>query len=121
MTDEAITIAMRLIKEALFTFGADGDECIQKLVSVQASFDTADIFRAFHLGLIGGDVAEPLPAHTLGGTAARLNAARRLESGLNIGPFDTPNLLLAMDKAHRSLDGRDADATSPLPIPRRKG
>lgn len=104
MTDEAIATALRLIKEALFTFGADGDECIQKLVAVQTSSSAADIFRAFHHGFTGSGRTEPLAAYDLGSLTARLNAARRAESRLNIGPFDAPDLLWTLEKAARSID-----------------
>lgn len=107
MTDEAVTTALRLIKEALFTFGAEGDECIQKLVGVQASANEADIFKAFHQGLTGGDAMQPLGAFDLGRLAARLNVARRAESGFNIGPFDAPNLGWALTRAAQSLAAGD--------------
>ena len=108
MTDEAVTTALRLIKEALFTFGADGDECIQKLVAAQTSSRPANIFKAFYQGLTGGRETEPLGAYQLGIAAARLNAARRAESGLNVGPFDAPNLAYTLTLAIHSIDVREA-------------
>jgi hypothetical protein len=110
MTDEAVTTALRLIKEALFTLGAEGDECIQKLMAAQASRGAADAaateretFRAFLRGLAGDHAVEPRAVFEIGSLAARLNEQRRLESGRNVGPFDAPTLRWALEKAVQSI------------------
>lgn len=105
--EKAFAAALRAIKEALFALGADGDECIQKLVAAEALLGAEgragaqrEMFCAFHLGLAGPAERAPDPhgnagretAFRVGREAARLNDQRRQESGLNIGPFDMPGV-----------------------------
>lgn len=115
LTPRPVSAALRLIKEALFTLGAEGDECIQKLVAIEAALkrgapDTTHtaIFHAFHEGLAGRELAGPgneaiRVAHETGVRAARLNRKARRDGGLNAGPFDAPNMRWALEQATRSI------------------
>ena len=118
---QAITTALRLIKEALFTLGSDGDECIQRLMAVEATFDAGDmaaarraVLQAFqfgfaeqnHAGLSAAEADWPnepalRPAYEIGRQAAQLNILFReknLSSGWNIGPFDRPALRMVLEQ-----------------------
>jgi hypothetical protein len=115
--EEAVTSALRAIKDALFTLGAEGDECIQRLVSAQAALSARDpgnaprkIVRAFQRGMDGDAKLAPSPgqdapeeraAHAVGQRAMQLNKLRRAESGLNIGPFDTPSVQAALERVRK--------------------
>lgn len=116
-TPRPVAMALRLIKEALFTLGAEGDECIQTLVSIEAALlrgapditQTA-IFRAFHEGLAereldGAGNEAVRAAHKTGVRAGKLNRKARRDGGLNVGPFDAPKMRLALEQAVRSING----------------
>jgi hypothetical protein len=125
---QAIAAALRLIKEQLYTFGADGDEAIQQLLSAESAaraLGLSDVetetFRAFHAGLsaqerLGRSDFPPIwsgpsglrPAYETGALAARLNARSReksLASGWNVRPFDHPDVQLALTRATEALGG----------------
>jgi hypothetical protein len=130
---QAIAAALRLIKELLYTFGADGDDGIQRLLSAESALRScgapsveAATFRAFHAGLteqeqLGLGAALPAwtgeaslrPAYDTGAQAARLNARSRESngaSGWNVGPFDHPDVRQALRRAAEALSAGDARA-----------
>lgn len=117
--DPAIAAALRHLKEeVLFAFGAEGDECIQRLVAIEASLpgEQAAIFAAFHQGMIvqeRNDVAAGLPdwsgaaalraAYEMGGRTVALNAQRRRDSRMNVGPLDAPRMQMLLARAVDAL------------------
>lgn len=135
--ESAVAAALRLIKDSLFALGAEGDDCIQKLVAIEAGLPDEPafaarkaVFRAFHEGLTATERSAPWRgdarlrgAYDTGARVAQLNDIARTNSGLNRGPFDLPGVQAALKQAARAIDGdlrTEAPATSPLPIPRRK-
>jgi len=120
---QAIRAALRHLKEeVLFAFGAEGDECIQRLVAVEASLPggQAAVFAAFHQGMTAqerADTASGLPnwpgmatlrlAYEMGGRTVALNAERRRDSRMNVGPLDTPRTQLLLARAVDALHPQD--------------
>lgn len=115
--DDAIAKALRLIQDALFALGSDGDDCIQALVAAQASLAgdhpgaaRRAILRAFLAGLGSEEIAswaDPRlrSVFATGAKVARLNEAVRMNSRLNVGPFDQPRMQAALEKAASSIAG----------------
>jgi hypothetical protein len=122
---QAIAAALRLIKDLLYTLGAEGDEAIQRLLAAEGALRSIDdaaaeaaTFYAFHAGFAAQERLDPSaplpdwpgesvlrPAYETGALAARLNTRSRagnLSHGWNVGPFDHPDVRGALERAERA-------------------
>jgi hypothetical protein len=129
VTGRAVADALKLVKDLLYTLGADGDEAIQRLLAAEGALRThgretaeTETFRAFHAGFSAqeerGATGQPPPwagegslraAYETGALAASLNArcrAGNFSRGWNVGPFDHPDVRLAFARADAACGQR---------------